>query len=160
MTGQMNIQVFLPNYSTIRQMKYITFTLKSVELIEVLHCTGEKSRKIRKKNVILRLYETRLIFFLGLALNLILTKYQNKNIYCYSDLFFYTRKLYNKSFKPVFEYKITFWICVLAFWIHKSYFIVKKLVWNICIKAFWYSNCFLFIKSFTKIYLVLYNSAL
>ena len=41
---------------------------------------------------------------------------------------------------PVFEYKITFWICVLVLWIHKGYCVVKKLVWNVRIKSFWYTK--------------------
>ena len=52
-------------------------------------------------------------------------------------IFVYQKSL-KGTFKPVFEYKINFWICVLSFWIHKGYFVVKKLVWNLRIKAFWY----------------------
>ena len=37
--------------------------------------------------------------------------------------------------KQVFEYKITFWICVLVLWIHKGYCVVKKLVWNVGING-------------------------
>ena len=55
-----------------------------------------------------------------------------------SDLFLYTRN----RLKSVFEYKITFWICVLVLWIHKGYCVVKKLVWNVPIKAFWYTKLF------------------
>ena len=50
------------------------------------------------------------------------------------------------SSKPVFDYKITFWICVFVMWIHKGYFVVKKLVWNICIKVFWYAQIILYLK--------------
>ena len=34
------------------------------------------------------------------------------------------------------------WICVLVLWIHKGYFVVKKLVLNVCVKAFWYTKWF------------------
>ena len=48
--------------------------------------------------------------------------------------------VYQKSLKGrlklFFEYKITFWICVLVLWIHNGYCVVKLLVWNIRIKAF------------------------
>ena len=57
-----------------------------------------------------------------------------------SDLFLYTRNLSNEHLKPVFEYKISFWIYVLVLWIHRGYYVVKKLVWNVRIKAFWYTN--------------------
>ena len=53
---------------------------------------------------------------------------------------FVSRNLWNERLKPVVEYKITFWIFVRALWIHKGYFVVKKLVWNVHIKAFWYTN--------------------
>ena len=36
----------------------------------------------------------------------------------------------------------TFWICVLALWIHKGYCVLKKLVRKVCIKDFWYTNIF------------------
>ena len=49
--------------------------------------------------------------------------------------FLHTRNLRNSSFKPVFEYKITFWICVLMLGIHKGYCVVKTLVWNVRIKV-------------------------
>ena len=52
----------------------------------------------------------------------------------------YTRKLLNKCLKPVFEYKITFWISVLVLWIHKHYCVFKLLVWYFRIKAFWYTK--------------------
>ena len=42
--------------------------------------------------------------------------------------------------EPVFEYKITIWICVLVMLIHKGYFVVKKMVWNVRIKAFCYTK--------------------
>ena len=35
--------------------------------------------------------------------------------------------LKNERLKPGFKYKITLWICVLMSWIHKGYFVVKKL---------------------------------
>ena len=57
-----------------------------------------------------------------------------------SDLFLYTRNLSNERWKPVFELKITFWSCVLVMWIHKWYYVVKKLVLNVHIKAFWYTK--------------------
>ena len=43
-----------------------------------------------------------------------------------SDLFLYTKNL-----KPIFEYKIFFWICVLVLWILKGYCVVKKLEWSV-----------------------------
>ena len=65
----------------------------------------------------------------------------NAKTYIYdSDLYLNTRNLKNERLKPIFEYKITFWICNLVLWIHKSYCVLKKLVWNVCIKAFWYIN--------------------
>ena len=42
--------------------------------------------------------------------------------------------------KPVFEFKITFWICVLMLWIHKGYYAIKKLLWNDRFKAYWYTK--------------------
>ena len=60
-----------------------------------------------------------------------------------SDLFLYAINLLNERLKPVFEYKITFWICVLLLWILKGYYVVKMLVWNVRIKAFWYTNIYL-----------------
>ena len=59
-----------------------------------------------------------------------------------SDLFLLNRNLWNECLKPVFEYKISFWICVLVLWIHKGYCVVKKLVWDVRIKAFRYTNYF------------------
>ena len=58
---------------------------------------------------------------------------QNLSHFC----FFVYQKSFKRRFKPVFEYKITLGICVLALWNHKAYFVVKKLVRNVCIKAFW-----------------------
>ena len=43
-----------------------------------------------------------------------------------SDLFLYTRNLSNELLKPVFEYKIPLWICVLVLSIHKGYCVVKS----------------------------------
>ena len=44
-------------------------------------------------------------------------------------------KLDNKNLShQLFDFKITFWICVLVLWIHKGYFVVKRLVY------FWYSK--------------------
>ena len=41
----------------------------------------------------------------------------------------------------IFKTKSVFlFICLLAVWIHKGYFVVKKLVWNVRIKAFWYTK--------------------
>jgi hypothetical protein len=55
-------------------------------------------------------------------------------------IFVYQKSFYNERLKPVFEYKITFWICVLVLWMHKGYCVVKELVWNVRIKAFWYTK--------------------
>ena len=49
----------------------------------------------------------------------------------------YTRNLQNKRLKPVLEYIIIVWICVLVLRIHKGYFVVKELESNVCNKAFW-----------------------
>ena len=65
-----------------------------------------------------------------------------------SDLFLYTRNLQHERLKPVFECKITFWICVLMLRIHKGYCLVKKLVGNVRIKAFWYTKRLLIILHF------------
>ena len=65
------------------------------------------------------------------------------------------RKLWNERLKLVFEYKITYWICVLVLSIYKSYFVVKKLVWNVRIKAFWYTKGFFIgwlVKELSKLY--------
>ena len=59
-----------------------------------------------------------------------------------SDLVLHTRNLKNERPKSVFEYILTFWICVLVLWIHKGYFVLKKLVWNVFIKAIWYTNIY------------------
>ena len=42
----------------------------------------------------------------------------------------------------LFCVQITFLICVLVLWIHKGYFVLKKLVWNVFIKAIWYTNIY------------------
>ena len=55
------------------------------------------------------------------------------------SIFVYQKSL-KQTFKPVFEYKIIFWIFVLVLWIHKGYYVVKKLMWNVRIKAFWYTK--------------------
>ena len=47
-----------------------------------------------------------------------------------ASLFLYKKNL----FKPVFEYKIIFWICVIVLWIHKGCFVAKKLEWNVVLK--------------------------
>ena len=52
-------------------------------------------------------------------------------------IFVYQKSL-KWTFKLVFEYKITYLICVLVLWIHKDYCVVKKLLWNVCIIALWY----------------------
>ena len=44
------------------------------------------------------------------------------------------------TWKPVFEYKSPFEFEVPVLWIHKGYYVVKKLVWNVHIKAFWYAK--------------------
>ena len=46
-------------------------------------------------------------------------------------LFLYFINLQNERLKPVLEYKIVFWICVLVLWIHKGYCEVKKLVYQV-----------------------------
>ena len=68
------------------------------------------------------------------------------------DSYLYTRNLLNECLKPGFEYKITFWICILGLWIHKGYYVVKKLVWNVRIKAFWYTKILILDK--VKIFMV------
>ena len=73
----------------------------------------------------------------------------------------YTRNLLNVRLKLVFKYKITFWICVLAVWIHKGYCVVKKMVWNVRIKAFCYTKTnVLSKKEFSNVVLVLSNIGL
>ena len=55
--------------------------------------------------------------------------------------------------KPVFDYKITFWICFIVLSNHKGYFVVKKLVWKVRIKAFCYTNIYyimFIIRCFTR----------
>ena len=44
------------------------------------------------------------------------------------NMYFWLRFIfvYQKSLKPVFEYKITLLICVLVLWIYKGYCVVKK----------------------------------
>ena len=54
--------------------------------------------------------------------------------------FIFVFQKFKRTFKPVFEYKITFWNCGLVLWIPKGSCVVKKLVWNVRIKAFWYTN--------------------
>ena len=52
--------------------------------------------------------------------------------------------LYLKSLKYTIEtgfwVQNHLWICVLELWIHKAYFVIKKLVWNVYIKAFLYTK--------------------
>ena len=62
------------------------------------------------------------------------------NIYFLIRFVYHTRNLLNERLKPAFEYKFSFWICVLVLWIYKGYCLVKKLVWNVRIKAFWYTK--------------------
>ena len=74
----------------------------------------------------------------------------------------YIIKLCNQCLKPVFEFKIIFWICVLVLWIYKGYCVVKKLVWNVCIKAFWYTklvstNVNFYFVSFQKFWVIYMN---
>ena len=62
----------------------------------------------------------------------------------------------NFVFKPLVEYKITFWICVFELWVHKGYYVVKKLVRNVCIKALCYTRLITYnflIKSAKKVLL-------
>ena len=47
---------------------------------------------------------------------------------------------HTKSESDFFCIPETFWICVVVLWIHKGYFVAKKLVWNVYTKAFWYTN--------------------
>ena len=56
------------------------------------------------------------------------------------NLFIYQKSL-KRTYKTIFFNKITFWVCVLVLWIHKCYYVVKKLVWMFIlnIKAFWYT---------------------
>ena len=61
-------------------------------------------------------------------------------IYFWLRFVFVYHKSLKRSLKPDFEYKITFWTCVIMLWIHKVYFVVKKLMWNARIKAFWYTK--------------------
>ena len=67
-----------------------------------------------------------------------------------SDLFCIPEIFKNERLKSVFEYKMTFWICVLVLWIHKGYFVVKNLVWNVRIKGFWYTNVFKHLRKAVK----------
>ena len=60
----------------------------------------------------------------------------NRHTKSESDLFLNTRNLYNERFKPVFEYKISFGICVHELWIHKSIFIIKKAGLKFSYKSF------------------------
>ena len=53
-----------------------------------------------------------------------------------NQIFLNIKKLSNERFNLVFEYKITFWNCVLELWIYKGYFVVKKLVKKVSIEAF------------------------
>ena len=84
-----------------------------------------------------------------------------------TQIIFLYQKSLKRTFKLVFEYKITFWICVLVLWIHKGYCVVKKLMWNLRIKAFWYTKIIIweeifdfFICSFFKKILFQYSSKL
>ena len=76
------------------------------------------------------------------------------NWICYtkseSELFLYTRNLYNERFKLVFKYKIIFLIFVLVLWIHKGYCVVKKLVWIVRINLSGVQNA-LYVKHNTKL---------
>ena len=72
---------------------------------------------------------------------MIIEGYQLISLYqIWVRFFFVYEKSLKLTLKPVFEYKITFWFCVLVLWIHKGYYVVKNLVWNIRIKKFWYTN--------------------
>ena len=53
--------------------------------------------------------------------------------------FLCVKNLKNECLKPIFSYKITFWICVLVLWIHICFCVFKKLVWNFRFKAFLYT---------------------
>ena len=43
-----------------------------------------------------------------------------------SQIFVYLLEIFKTNVKPGFEYKITFWICILAVWIHRGYCVVKS----------------------------------
>ena len=58
-----------------------------------------------------------------------------------THLYFCLLKIYKTNVSTWVQ--ITFWICVLAVWINKGYFAIKKLVWNVRIKDFWYTNFFI-----------------
>ena len=49
----------------------------------------------------------------------------SKKFHIFNRFFFTQKPLKRTSFKTIFEYKMTFWICVPVLWIHKVYFIVK-----------------------------------
>ena len=68
------------------------------------------------------------------------------NIYFWLRFIFVNHKSLKCTLKPVFQYKINFWICVLVLLIHKGYCVFKKLVWNNRIKAFWYTNNRVFLR--------------
>ena len=54
--------------------------------------------------------------------------------------FFCIPEFLKRTFKPVFWVQIIFWICVLVVWMHRGYFLFKRVVWYVCIKAFWYTK--------------------
>ena len=60
------------------------------------------------------------------------------------------------TLKTGFWVKNTFWSYVLVLWIHKGYFVVKKLLWNVRIEAFWYTKMYYSgnIKSIESIFLL------
>ena len=58
---------------------------------------------------------------------------------CDSDLFLYTRIFKTNILNRVLSTKSPFTF-VFELWIHKGYFVVKKLAGNVRIKAFWYKK--------------------
>ena len=64
--------------------------------------------------------------------------YFNSSYQIWVRFIFVYQKSLKRTLKLVFEYKITFWICVLVMWIHWGYCVVKKLVWNVRIKSLLY----------------------
>ena len=56
--------------------------------------------------------------------------------------------------------KSPFEICILVLWIHKSYFVVKKLMWNVRIKALWYTNIIIIYNYFIQMHIPIYVNKL
>ena len=101
-------------------------------------CSNFKIFQLYKQTNLGRLY----IFYSDLVWRMQLMIIKGKKFVLCVGNFVYQKSL-KRTFKPSFEYKIAFWICVLVMlWIHKVYCVVKKLVWNLRIKAFWYTKYF------------------